>query len=86
LADADFRRFMKDGIDAIERASHHGRIADVSVNEFSFGVQVLRGSVAVHLGHQQVENAHLMAALNQSIGQVRSDESRSACDQNIQLL
>ena len=47
---------------------HRGRVANISVNEFSFRINVLRSSVPVDLRHEQIEHAHAVAALYQRIG------------------
>ena len=59
---------MKDGIDAIERTLHRACLTDITVNELSFGIEILRSAIAVNLRHKQIENANVMAALNQRIG------------------
>ena len=44
------------------------------------------GTIAVHLRTEEVERAHVMAARDQLVGQMRADEARSAGDQNVHLL
>ena len=59
---------MKDRIDAIERTLHCACLTDITVNELSFGIEILRSAIAVHLWHEQVKHPHAVTALNQRIG------------------
>ena len=55
---------MKYCIDAVKRTRDQVRIADVAMNELGLRIHILSRSIAVHLGHKQVEHAHTMTAID----------------------
>ena len=76
---------MKDRVDPVEAALQGGPVANVAMNKFSFGIYLLRRSIAVNLRHQEIEHAHTMALFDQGIGEMRTDKTRAARDQNVEL-
>ena len=74
---------MHDVVDALERGRHGLVVADVADAQVDLGVEV-GGPLArrVHLGVEVVERPHLVAARQQGVGQVRSDEAGATRDQD----
>jgi len=69
---------MKDGVDTFKSRSNCLRIAHVSVNKLGRWIEKPGRVVSMNLGDEQVQHAHAMPPLNQSIGQVRADKPGAA--------
>ena len=74
---------MHDVVDAVERGCNGLVVADVADPQLDLGVEV-GGALTrrVHLGVEIVERPHLVAARQQGVGQVRSDEAGATRDQD----
>jgi hypothetical protein len=70
------------GVDAIQRARYRVPIPHVADLELDVIGEVSRpfGAVAVDLWSQVVESPNLVAMLEEFVGEVRPDETRTACD------
>lgn len=75
MPDADFRRLMKDRVDAFKRGSNSLRIANVRANKLGRRIKEFGRAVSMHLGYQQIQHADAMPTLNQRIGQMRADKT-----------
>src|SRR5947209_7976254 len=75
---------MEDDVDAGERVADGIGVTDVAFEQLNIIGQVIGPEtiLAVHLRIEAVEDAHAMAAPQQSIGQMRTDEPSPASDQN----
>jgi hypothetical protein len=82
LPDADARGEMYDRIHALERLPHERRIAYVSDEQFDVSEVLGPLGAPVNLLHERVQDAHLVAALQERVGQVRADESSASRDQD----
>jgi hypothetical protein len=83
LADPDARSEVDDRVDAVERSPHGVLVPYVPEHELRVRAQVSRGlGVAVHLSHERIQHAHVVAVLEQLVDQVRPDESRSTGHEN----
>jgi hypothetical protein len=83
LTDANFRCLMKDRVDIIKSRSNRLRIAHIRANKLGGRIKKSGRVVSVNLGHEQIQHADAMSALNQGIGQMRADKAGSAGDQDV---
>ncbi len=76
---------MNHDLDAVEGAAHDLGVAHVAAHVLRLGLRIRRpvGAGAVHLGVERVEHAHALALADERIHQVRTDEARSAGDENL---
>ena len=61
---------MIDNLDAIQSRANSVRVAHIGVDELGFRVQKLRHLAAVDLFDERIENADVMAALDEGINEV----------------
>ena len=73
---------MDDAVNAVEGASEPVGIAHVPDDFFHVGAQVGGPAVGMDPLLERVEDADLVAALQQDVGRVRADEAGAARDQN----
>ena len=73
-------RLMKDAIDAGYCAGHGGSIGQVGFDEIDLLANLPQ--VFQPPGREIIEHAHLQAALDQRIDQMRADETCSAGDED----
>ena len=79
-AEPDPRRLVAHGVDPPDRGPPGVGVAHVTAHQLCVRLQPRRGAVAV--GHQRVEHDHLVAAGDEQVDDVGSDEPRSASDQD----
>jgi hypothetical protein len=84
LRDAYFCGLMIDDLDAFQSALNRFAITNIAVNELGIRVQIIRRCVSVNLRNERIEYSHAVASRNESVDQVRSDESGSARHKNVQ--
>jgi hypothetical protein len=69
---------VKDCVDPIKSRSNCLRIAHIRANKLGRRIKKSRRVISMNLGHKQIQHAHAMPALNQSIGQMRADKTGAA--------
>ena len=84
LADADGGGEMDDVVDALERRADRVVVAHVADLELDGGIEVAGpGTAGMHLRVEVVERAHAVAAGQQRIAEVGTDESGTAGDEHM---
>src|SRR5690242_435053 len=73
---------MEDHVNVLNCPADGRGIAHVACHQFHFGREIVRRSIAMYLRREAVKDANLVSGLNQGIGQVRTNESSTTCDQN----
>ena len=84
LADTDGGGEMHESIDALQCPLHGVAVADVALDPFDIGSQIV-GPAVVNLGIERVEHPHVVAGRKQAIDEMRADEAGATCDQDMHL-
>ena len=72
---------MEDAIDAGDGPADGGLIVQIGLDEFDLVAN--RGQIRKLAGRKIVEHSHPIAAVDQRLGDVRTDEARPAGHQNV---
>ena len=75
---------MHESIHAVQGPLHRVAVADVALDPFDIGGQIVRPAV-VNLRIERVEHPHVVAARKQAIDEMRADEAGATCDQDMHL-
>jgi hypothetical protein len=87
LADANRSGQVVHHVNTLERALHRPRLAHIADDQFDRGMQVGRASGAgsMDLRRERVQRADLVAAVNQIVSEVGSDEPGATGNQNVHV-
>ena len=81
LRDAHLCRLMQDIADTLARTIARCGVADIPLDKFKLRVAAESCDVLLVSRQQVIQYAHSVSHREQSLGQIRSDEARTACDE-----
>ena len=70
-------------LDALQGTIHSAGILHVAPDQLGFGGEITGKLVAVDLGHEIIEDAHIVSSGQQRVGEVRTYKSSAAGDQDV---